>query len=197
MKNPTDESLVALFAQGNNEAFDVLLNRYKSNVYSYIYTIVQNREVTEDLFQDTFTKVIVTIKSGHYTESGRFVGFLFRIARNLIIDYYRQQQCAQTIMQSDVDYDLFGRREMMGEDLDLSCEDELSYRQILGDVRRMIKYLPENQQEIIIMRFYKNMSFKDIADKLGIGINTALGRVRYAIMNMRRLAESHNISLAI
>lgn len=197
MKNTSDESLVALFAQGKNEAFDVLLNRYKSNVYSYIYTIVQNREVTEDLFQDTFTKVIVTIKSGHYTESGRFVGFLFRIARNLIIDYYRQQQCAQTIMQSDVDYDLFSRREMMGEDLDLSCEDEMSYRQILGDVRRMIKFLPENQQEIIIMRYYKNMSFKEIADSLGIGINTALGRVRYAIMNMRRLAVSHNISLAI
>lgn len=197
MKNTSDESLVALFAQGKNEAFDVLLNRYKSNVYSYIYTIVQNREVTEDLFQDTFTKVIVTIKSGHYTESGRFVGFLFRIARNLIIDYYRQQQCAQTIMQSDVDYDLFSRREMMGEDLGLSCEDEMSYRQILGDVRRMIKFLPENQQEIIIMRYYKNMSFKEIADSLGIGINTALGRVRYAIMNMRRLAVSHNISLAI
>lgn len=197
MKNPSDESLVALFAQGKNEAFDVLLNRYKSNVYSYIYTIVQNREVTEDLFQDTFTKVIVTIKSGHYTESGRFVGFLFRIARNLIIDYYRQQQCSQTVMQSDVDYDLFGRREMLGYDLDLSCEDEMSYRQILGDVRRMIKFLPENQQEIIIMRFYKNMSFKEIADSLGIGINTALGRVRYAIMNMRRLAETHNISLAI
>lgn len=197
MKNPSDESLVALFAQGNNEAFDMLLNRYKSNVYSYIFTIVQNREVTEDLFQDTFTKVIVTIKSGHYIESGRFVGFLFRITRNLIIDYYRQQQCTQTIMQSDVDYDLFSRRETMGEDFDMSCEDELSYRQVLGDVRRMIKFLPENQREIIIMRFYKNMPYKDIADALGIGINTALGRVRYAIMNMRRLAESHNISLAV
>ena len=197
MKNLSDESLVALYAQGKNEAFDELLNRYKNNLYSYIYTIVQNREVTEDIFQDTFTKVIITLKSGRYQESGCFAGFLFRVAHNIIIDFFRQQQSAQTITQSEVDYDLFGRRELVGEGLDSSHEEELSYQQVLGDIRRMIKYLPENQREIVIMRFYKNMSFKEIADQLGIGINTALGRVRYAVLNMRKLAEAHHISLAV
>ncbi|MBP5346157.1 MAG: sigma-70 family RNA polymerase sigma factor [Bacteroidales bacterium] len=197
MKKLSDESLVALYAQGNNEAFDELLDRYKNNLYTYINSVVQNREVTEDIFQDTFTKVIVTLKSGHYQESGRFVGFLFRVAHNIIIDYFRQQQNAQMIKESDVDYDLFGRREISGEGLDASHEEDLSYQQVLVDIRRMIKYLPQNQQEIVIMRYYKNMSFKDIADHLGVGINTALGRVRYAVLNMRKLAELHHISLAV
>jgi RNA polymerase sigma-70 factor (ECF subfamily) len=197
MKKLSDESLVALYAQGNNEAFDELLDRYKNNLYTYIYSVVQNREVTEDIFQDTFTKVIVTLKSGHYQESGRFVGFLFRVAHNIIIDYFRQQQNSPTIKESDVDYDLFSRRETAGQGLDTNREDEISYRQILVDIRRMIKYLPENQQEIVIMRFYKDMSYKEIADRLGVGINTALGRVRYAVLNMRKLAEQHHISLAV
>lgn len=197
MKNLSDESLVALYAQGKNEAFDELLDRYKTNLFVYINSIIQNKEVAEDLFQDTFAKVIVTLKSGRYQESGRFVGFLFRVAHNVIIDYFRQQQNAQMIMESDVDYDLFGRREISGEGLDVCCEEEMSYNQVLADIRRMIKYLPENQQEIVIMRFYKNMSFKEIADQLGVGINTALGRVRYAVLNMRKLAEQHHISLAI
>ena len=197
MKKLSDESLVALYAQGNNEAFDELLDRYKNNLYTYIYSVVQNREVTEDIFQDTFTKVIVTLKSGHYQESGRFAGFLFRVAHNIIIDYFRQQQNSPTIRESDVDYDLFSRRETAGQGLDTNREDEISYRQILVDIRRMIKYLPENQQEIVIMRFYKDMSYKEIADRLGVGINTALGRVRYAVLNMRKLAEQHHISLAV
>ncbi|MBE6331064.1 MAG: sigma-70 family RNA polymerase sigma factor [Bacteroidales bacterium] len=197
MKNLSDESLVALYAQGRNEAFDELLFRYKNNLYSYIFTIVQNREATEDIFQDTFTKVIVTLKSGRYQECGRFAGFLFRVAHNIIIDYFRQQQTAQMVNESDVDYDLFGRRELAGEGLDGSHEDAVSYQQVLSDIRRMIKYLPENQREIVILRFYKNMSFKEISDRLGIGINTALGRVRYAVMNMRKLADMHHISLAV
>ncbi len=197
MKNLSDESLVALFAQGKNEAFDELLSRYKNNLYSYIYTIVQNREMTEDLFQDTFTKVIVTLKSGRYHESGRFVGFLFRVAHNLIIDAFRQQQNAQMLNECDVDYDIFGRRDLAGAEFDSCYEDEVSYRQVLSDIRRMINYLPENQREIVIMRFYKDMSYKDIAAQLGVGINTALGRVRYAVINMRKIAQEHNISLAV
>jgi len=197
MKNLSDERLVSLYAQGKNEAFDELLSRYKNSLYSYIYTIVQNREMTEDLFQDTFTKVIVTLKSGRYQESGRFVGFLFRIAHNLIIDTFRQQQNAQMVNECDVDYDMFGRRDLSGEEFDSSCEDEISYRQVLSDIRKMIDYLPENQREIVIMRYYKDMSFKEIAEKLGVGINTALGRVRYAVINMRKLADEHHISLAI
>lgn len=197
MKNLSDESLVTLYAQGQNEAFDELLSRYKTNLFTYIYSIVQNKEMTEDIFQDTFAKVIVTLKSGHYTETGRFVGFLFRVAHNIIIDYFRQQQNAQMVNACDIDYDLFGRVDLMGEEFISTREDEISYNQVLMDIRRMIKFLPDNQREIVIMRYYKNMSYKDIADALGVGINTALGRVRYAVLNMRKLAEMHNISLSI
>lgn len=197
MKNLSDESLISLFAQGENEAFDELLSRYKDSLYTYIYTTVQNREITEDLFQDTFTKVIVTIKSGRYQESGRFAGFLFRVAHNLIVDAFRQGQNASMVNACDVDYDIFSCRNLAGDEYHSSYEDEVSYNQVLSDIRRMISYLPENQREIVIMRFYKDMSYKDIADKLGVGINTALGRVRYAVINMRRIAEEHHISLAI
>lgn len=197
MKNLTDESLVALFAQGKNEAFDELLNRYKNDVFAYIYSSVQNRELAEDLFQDTFTKVITTVKSGRYQESGRFVGFLFRIAHNVIIDVHRQEQNVQMINEGDVEYNIFDRVEELEGDFATSREEDLSYRQVLKDIRRMIHFLPESQQEIVIMRFYKDLSFKEIADQLGISINTALGRIRYAVLNMRRLAEEHNISLAV
>lgn len=197
MKNLSDESLVALFAQGKNEAFDELLNRYKNDVFAYIFSSVQNRELAEDLFQDTFTKVITTVKSGRYQESGRFVGFLFRIAHNVIIDVHRQEQNVQMINEGDVEYNIFDRVEELEGDFATSREEDLSYRQVLKDIRRMVRFLPESQQEIVIMRFYKNMPFKEIADQLGISINTALGRIRYAVMNMRRLAEEHNISLAV
>lgn len=191
MKNLTDEQLIACYADGKNEAFDELLNRYKEKLYTYIYMVVQNRELTEDLFQDTFTKVIVTIKSNRYNEKGRFMGFLFRVAHNLIVDIYRQEQNAQFINPSEVGYDIFSDKELC----DPSHEDELTNVQILNDVRKLIKFLPDNQQEIILMRFYKGLSFKEIAERKNISINTALGRLRYAILNMRRMAEEHNISL--
>ena len=197
MKNLSDESLVALFAQGKNEAFDELLFRYKNNLYAYINGIVLNRDLADDIFQETFTKVIVSVKSGRYTETGRFVGYLFRVARNLIFDHFRSEQTVQMVNESDSDYDIFGRSNLEGEYENVSVEEEMSYKQVLSDIRRMVRFLPENQREVVIMRFYKNMSFKEIADVLGISINTALGRVRYAVLNMRRLAEEHNISLAV
>ena len=193
MKNLSDDALLQLFSEGRNEAFDELLARYKDKLYNYIYMIVQNREVTEDVFQDTFTRVIVTLKSKGYTEKGRFQGFLFRLAHNLIVDIYRQEQTAQFISPTEAGYDIFNDKDLC----DQSLEDRVSYDQVLRDVRRLIKFLPENQQEIIRMRFYEDMSFKDIADKLQISINTALGRVRYAIINMRNMAAEHNITLAV
>lgn len=195
MKNLSDESLVALYAQGKDSAFDELLYRHKDNLYSYIYSYVQNRDMTEDFFQDTFTKVIYKIRTGQYQESGKFVGFLFRVARNTIIDHYRQTQTAQIIKESDVDYDIFGRREMAYEDFDTCREEELSYKQVLQDVRTILDFLPENQKEIVRMRYYEDLPFKEIADKLGVSINTALGRFRYAVLNMRKLAEDHHVSL--
>lgn len=193
MKNLSDEILIAKFAEGNNAAFDELLFRYKDKLYSYILMIVQNREQAEDIFQDTFTKVIITIKDKRYNEKGRFIGFLFRIAHNLIIDIYRQEQNAQFISPTEAGYDLFNDKELS----DIPFEDKISSVQIKKDIRRLIRFLPENQQEIVILRFYKEMSFKDIAEMKGISINTALGRMRYAIINMRKMAEEHQIALEV
>lgn len=191
MKNLSDDELITLYTEGRNEAFDELLNRYKDKLYSYIYMLVQNRDLAEDLFQDTFTKVIVTLKSNRYNKKDRFLGFLFRVAHNLMIDVFRQEQNAQFISPTEAGYDLFNNNDLA----DPSHEEEISNNQILSDIRRLVTYLPDNQQEIIQMRYYKNMSFKEIADLQHISINTALGRVRYAILNMRRMAEEHNISL--
>lgn len=199
MKNLSDESLIALFAQGTNEAFDELLNRYKDNLYKYILTIIQNKDLAEDIFQDTFTKAIITIKSGRYNESGKFASFLFRIAHNRALDFYRIEQNNTQINEGDVEYDLFSNKEICDafDEYGPSFEEITCYKQILRDIRKMIKFLPDNQKEIILMRYYKDMSFKEISDALGISINTALGRVRYAILNMRKLAEEHQISLAV
>ncbi len=192
MKNLSDDRLVQLYEQGKNEAFDELLYRYKEKLYTYIYMIVQNRELAEDIFQDTFTRVIVNIKQGRYNEKGRFLGFLFRVAHNLIVDLYRQEQYAQFVNPSEAGYDIFNNKDLC----DPSFEDQMTDLQIRQDVRRLINYLPNSQREIIMMRYYKGMSFKEIADVKQISINTALGRVRYAILNMRKIAEQHNIILA-
>lgn len=191
MKNLTDDELVTFYAAGRNEAFDELLRRYKDKLYSYIYLYMQDRDLADDIFQDTFIKVIVTIKQQRYNEKGRFFGFLVRIAHNLMIDNFRQEQNAQVISPTDAGYDIFNDEQLAYD----SCEDELARQQTLRDVRHLIKFLPDNQQEIIRMRYYLNMSFKEIADRQRISINTALGRVRYAILNMRRMAEEHDISL--
>ena len=192
MKNLSDDRLITLFEEGKNEAFDELLNRYKEKLYTYIYLLVQNREMAEDIFQDTFTRVIVTIKQRRYNEKGRFQGFLYRVARNLIVDNYRQEQNAQFVNPTDAGYDIFNDAELCAP----SFEEEISGQQTMEEVRRLIGYLPDGQREIIMMRFYKGLSFKEIASIKNISINTALGRVRYAILNMRKMAELHNIVLA-
>ena len=193
MRNLSDDRLVTLYEQGMNEAFDELLNRYKEKLYTYIYMLVQNRELAEDIFQDTFTRVIVTIKQKRYNEKGRFLGLLFRVAHNLIVDVYRQEQNAQFVNPTEAGYDIFNNKDLCSP----SFEDEISGQQTLADIRRLVGYLPDSQREIIMMRFYRGMSFKEIADIKKISINTALGRVRYAIMNMRKMAEQHNIVLAV
>lgn len=189
----TDDQLVTSYAKGNNEAFDILLKRYQARVYSYIYHIVKNKDLAEDIFQETFVKAIITIKQGRYTENGKFSAWISRIAHNLIIDYYRQEKSENTVSTDEDDTDLLNRRDL--------CEENVEYHmvtdQIHKDVRRIIMALPESQREVLIMRYYKNMSFKEIADVTNVSINTALGRMRYAILNMRRIAEEHNIVLTL
>lgn len=189
----TDEDLVVSYAEGNNSAFDVLLNRYKGSVHSYIYFIVRNKELTEDLFQETFVKVITTIKQGRYTDNGKFKAWIMRIAHNLIIDNFRQERNENLISNDEVEVDLFNNMKLC----DRTIEEKLVKQQVLEDVRRLVGFLPETQRKVLEMRFYQDMSFKEIADTTGVSINTALGRMRYAIMNMRRLAEENHMELSL
>ena len=184
-KKLTDDQLVAAYAKGDNQAFDTLLSRHQSRVFSYIYSVVKNRDVADDIFQETFVKAITTIKQGRYAESGRFAAWISRIAHNLIIDYYRQEKSENTLSADDEGVDVLNRRELS----DCNIEDVMVNEQIHNDVRRIIEALPENQREVLMMRYYKDMSFKEIAEATQVSINTSLGRMRYAILNMRRIAD--------
>lgn len=186
-----DDQLVAAYANGNNEAFDTLLNRHKDRVFSYILHIVKDREQAEDISQETFVKAIMTIKQGRYTDSGKFSAWISRIAHNLIIDFYRQEKAENTVSTDSDVTDMLNRRDLAEENI----EDRLVSEQIQEDVRRIIDALPESQREVLMMRYYRDMSFKEIAEATNVSINTALGRMRYAILNMRRIAQENNIVL--
>ncbi len=187
----TDEQLVSLYANGKNEAFDVLIERHKCKLYAYIYHTVKDADAANDIFQETFVKAIMTINQGRYVENGKFSAWITRIAHNLIIDAFRQEK-NENLQSCDLeDVDILNRKEL-SED---TIEDELIINQIHADIRKLVKALPESQQEVLLMRYYKNMSFKEIADVTNVSINTALGRMRYAILNMRRIAEENNIVL--
>lgn len=189
----TDDELVRLYEDGNNEAFEILLNRYKSKVYTYIFLIVRNRELTEDIFQDTFIKAISTIQQGRYVESGKFLAWINRIAHNLIIDHFRREKNENTLSADAVDYDIVNSAKLSEK----SIEDTLSNEQVLVDVVQLIELLPHSQQKVIRMRYFEDMSFKEIAEKTNVSINTALGRMRYALLNMRKIAAERNVSLEL
>ncbi|MDE6448713.1 MAG: sigma-70 family RNA polymerase sigma factor [Muribaculaceae bacterium] len=187
----TDEQLVAAYAAGDNEAFDALLGRHSDRVYTYIQRIVKDGALADDIFQETFVKAITTIKQGRYAESGRFSAWITRIAHNLIIDNFRQEKSENTFSADTDDTDIYNRRDLA----DGNIEDSLIQEQIHTDVRRIMDSLPDPQREVIDMRFFRDMSFKEIAEATGVSINTALGRMRYAVLNMRRIAEKNNIVL--
>ena len=191
--NATDETLVALYAQGNNEAFDILLNRYKDRLYAYIYYTVRNEELAEDIFQETFTKAIVTIQQGRYNENGKFPAWLTRIAHNLIIDCFRQEKQENLVSCDEEERNLLNNIRLS----EGTVEAEIVNHQILSDVRRLMKHLPDEQREVVHMRFYQDLSFKEIAEMTGVSINTSLGRMRYAILNLRRMAEKYGIALTV
>ena len=187
----TDDKLVDLYANGNNEAFDVLLSRYQDRLFSYIMQLIGNRSLADDVFQETFVKAIVTIRQGNYTASGKFGAWLLRIARNLIIDHFRQEKAEGIVSTDDGEVDILNRKELS----DCTIEDDIIDLQIRDDVRALVKQLPEQQRQVLVMRFYKDLSFKEIADLTNVSINTALGRMRYAILNLRRMASEQNIIL--
>ena len=189
----TDEQLVKAYADGSNAAFDTLLKRHQNRVFNYILRIIKNEDVANDIFQETFVKAINTIRQGRYTENGKFPAWISRIAHNLIIDYYRQEK-AENMQSSDLtDVDILNRKELCEQ----TVEDMIISDQIREDVKYLIKELPDLQREVLTLRYYKNLSFKEIAEITGVSINTALGRMRYAILNLRRLAQEKDIILTL
>lgn len=189
LQSLTDEQLVKSYEQGCNKAFEVLLNRHKDRLYNYIFGVTRNRDLTDDIFQDTFFKAITTIRQHRYTEVGRFFSWLSRIAHNLIIDHYRREESENTVSTDESDtFDLLNNAKLYDETF-----DSLTYEAALTNMMKLIDLLPDNQQRIVRMRFCKNLSFKEIADIEAISINTALGRMRYAVLNLRKLADKHHI----
>ena len=187
----TDDELVCLYSEGNNDAFDILLNRYQSKIYNYILYLVRDEEIANDLFQDTFLKVIMRVQEQSYTGTGKFQAWITRIAHNLVMDYFREKEQINTISNDEVDYDLLNNVRLAEH----TAEDKILINQSLKDARAIMELLPASQSEVVKMRFYNNMSFKEIADKLDISINTALGRMRYAVINMRTIAHDRHIAL--
>lgn len=185
----SDEQLVKNYANGDSDAFDTLLARYQQKIYSYILFLVHDDEVADDLFQETFMKAIVTIRQGRYVESGRFSAWLTRIAHNLVIDKYRQDRNSNVISNDASDADLFNDVSLS----DITVEMKMITEQSLTDVGRLLKELPDKQKEVLYMRFYQDLSFKEIADATGVSINTALGRMRYGLINLRKMVSERGI----
>jgi RNA polymerase sigma-70 factor (ECF subfamily) len=185
----SDDELVKLFVGGNSECVDVLIERHKNRIFSYIFMCVKKYDIAEDIFQDTFLKVVQSLKAGRYKETGKFTSWVMRISHNLIIDHFRRQKNMGCISKDDCDYDLFNHVKFA----ESSIESKMVYDQLLSDIGKLVKHLPANQREIIEMRHYQGLSFKEIAEETNVSINTALGRMRYAIINLRKMADDNNL----
>lgn len=190
----TDEELALSYVDGNNQAFDLLLSRNQSKLFSYILFVVHEQDLANDIFQETFVKVITKLQEGKYVNSGKFSSWIMRIAHNVIMDWYRDSK-AQNIVDTSEDNDLSN---IKGDNVaDCNIEDKYVNEQVLRDVKKMMNLLPPTQREVVFMRFYQEMSFKEISETTGVSINTALGRMRYAILNLRRMARASKLSLEI
>jgi RNA polymerase sigma factor (sigma-70 family) len=186
-----DNELVQQFIEGDQNSLEILIHRHKTRVFSYILLIVKNKELAEDIFQETFIKVIRSLKRGKYIENGKFVSWVLRISHNLIIDHFRKEKLKGTISNDSSNVDIFNSQKF-SED---TIEDQIVSNQILNEVKELITELPEDQQQVIYMRHYMELSFKEIADQTGVSINTALGRMRYALINLRKLIEQKKLTL--
>jgi RNA polymerase sigma factor (sigma-70 family) len=191
IKELNDNELVQRFIEGDQNSLEVLIHRHKNRVYSYILLIVKNQDLAEDIFQETFIKVIRSLKRGKYVENGKFVSWVLRISHNLIIDHFRKEKLQGTVSNDSMEIDVFNSNKF-SED---TIEDQMVNSQILSEVKELIKELPEDQQQVIYMRHYMDMSFKEIADQTGVSINTALGRMRYALINLRKLIKQKKLIL--
>ena len=188
----TDEELALSYVNGNNKAFDLLLSRTQSKLFSYILFVVRDRDRADDVFQETFVKAIAKLHEGRYTTSGKFLAWLMRIAHNVIMDNYRENRSKGTVdVAGDNDLSNISSESL----LDSNIESEYVNTQVLSDVKKMMNMLPTAQREVVFMRYYQNMAFKEIAEVTGVSINTSLGRMRYALLNMRRMARDNKLSL--
>lgn len=190
MNHLNDQELVSLYITGNENALEVLIGRHQSRIYSYIYHLVKDDALTEDVFQDTFFKVINTLRKGSYNEEGKFLPWVMRIAHNLVIDHFRRNK-RMPIVDGGEDFDIFSILPLKQGNV----EDRLIMDQIHCDVRKLIETLPDDQKEVLMMRHYQDLSFKEIADLTNVSINTALGRMRYALINLRKVIKENDIIL--
>jgi RNA polymerase sigma factor (sigma-70 family) len=188
----SDQELIQIYIKGDETALEFLINRHKSRLFTYIFLLIKDRELAEDVFQDTFMKVIKTLKTGSYNEEGKFLPWVMRIAHNLIIDHFRKSSKMRATRSTD-EYDVFETLDLLEDNV----EDKMVKDQIHQDIRKMIEKLPPEQKEVLMLRAYEDMSFKEISDLTNVSINTALGRMRYAILNLRKMAEKNNIVLSI
>lgn len=189
--NPTQDGiLVSNYIRGCEASLEILIKKHKQRLYSFIFSKIQDRDITEDIFQDTFIKVIRTLKRGNYNEQGKFLPWVMRISHNLIIDHFRKNNRMRLFKNTD-DFDIFS----VISDGNLNAEKQLIKEQVLSDVKELVQELPQEQREVLEMRIYKDMSFKEISENTGVSINTALGRMRYALINLRKIIEKNKIIL--
>lgn len=186
----SDATLVSSYIKDNEGALEILINRHKEKIYSFIYSKVYDRDIAEDIFQDTFIKVIHTLKRGAYNEEGKFLPWVMRISHNLVIDFFRKNN-RMPKFDNVGEFSIFS----VLSDTSLNAEKSIIKEQVENDVRRLVDELPDDQKEVLLMRIYNDMSFKEISDRTGVSINTALGRMRYALINLRKIIDKHNIVL--
>jgi len=189
----SDYELIEKFIRGEQSCFEQLIHRHKNKVFAYISLYIRDQALAEDLFQDTFMKVIQSVRAGKYQDNGKFISWVMRIAHNLIIDHFRRIKQMNTISNDDYESDLFNSKKLS----EATIEDDIIKRQIHQDIRKMIAQLPEDQREVVILRHYAGLSFKEIAELTEVSINTALGRMRYALINMRKIMEEKKITLTL
>lgn len=194
LKSMSDEQLALAYINGNNRAFDELLSRSQDKIFSYILYVVKDEELANDLFQETFLKIITKMQDGRYTDSGKFIWWATRIAHNVIIDHFRATKNNKIVEQGN-DNDLSNLKSNVP--LDINRESELANEQVMKDVKRLMEALPEAQREVVFMRFFQELSFKEIAEQTNVSINTSLGRMRYALINLRKLTREYGVNLAI
>jgi RNA polymerase sigma factor (sigma-70 family) len=188
----TDNELVSKFVSGDQGSLEILITRYRKQVYSYIVLLIKNQHLAEDIFQDTFVKVIRSLHEGRYRDDGKFLAWVIRIAHNLVIDHFRREKQMNSVSNNEFGMDVFNSKRFATK----TIEDNIIHEQIEKDVRNLVDYLPDDQKEVLILRHYCGMSFKEIADQTNVSINTALGRMRYALLNLRKLVKEKNLILS-